>query len=535
MDGPMHGSADRPWDPPPARCGRPGPAARAARPAGITSPPMRDHYDLCVIGSGPAGEKGAAQAAYFGKTVCLVERAPKPGGAAVNTGTLPSKTLRETALYFSSLRQRGLYGIDYRVKPDITIGDFMYRERAVVESAWRLIDQNLDRHQVDRLQGMARFVDAGTLEVTRFNEPPRRVTAGVFLLATGSRPTRPDGIPFDGRVVVDSDDVLSLSAIPKRLVVIGGGVIGCEYAGIFAALGVRVTLVNAKERLLTQLDADCSDALRQEMTRRLGVQVLLDTTVAGIRVDGDLGLVALGDGRELVADCVLHCAGRDGNTADLALAAAGVRTNARGFVQVDERFRTANPRVYAAGDVIGFPALASTAMEQARVAMCHAFDLKYKTAVSAVLPYGVWTVPECATVGVGEDDARARGLPIEIGKAWFRDNPRGQIIGDTEGFVKLVFRTDDQRLLGASVVGEGACELVHIPAAVIQLGGTLDYFIQAVFNYPTLADAFKYAAYDGLQRLQKRVSKAMAERSRSTTPLGTPTTPTTPPPAPPAT
>ena len=479
---------------------------------------MNDHFDLCVIGGGPAGEKGAAQAAYFGKKVCLIERSPKPGGAAVNTGTIPSKTLRETALYFSGLRQHGLYGVDYHVKSDITVGEFMFRERAVVDAAWQQIEENLARHGVVRVQGQARFSGPHTVEVTRFKEAPRSITADVFLLATGSRPSHPSEIPFDGRLVVDSDDVLSLTAIPSRLVVIGGGVIGCEYASIFAALGVRVTLVNAKERLLMQVDTDLSDALRQEMTRRLGMQVVLDASVSAVRVEGNLGLVTLGDGRELVADCVLYCAGREGNTQDLGLEAAGVRTNARGFVQVDATFRTNNPRIFAAGDIVGFPALASTAMEQARVAMCHAFDLRYKKAVSAVLPYGVWTIPELATVGLGEDDARAQGIPVEIGKAWFRDNPRGQIIGDTEGFVKLVFRTDDQTLIGASVIGEGACELIHVPAAVIHFKGTLDFFIQSVFNYPTLSDAFKYAAYDGLQRLQKRVSKAMEARSRSPSP-----------------
>ncbi len=487
---------------------------------------MAEHYDLCVIGSGPAGEKGAAQVAYFGKTVCLVERAPKPGGAAVNTGTIPSKTLRETALYLSGLRQRGLYGIEYRVKSDITIGDFMHRERAVVEQAWQAIEQNLERHRIAKVQGGARFVDPHTIEVARFKQPERRITADVFLLATGSRPTRPAEIPFDGRLVMDSDDILTLTAIPRRLIVIGGGVIGCEYAGIFAALGVRVTIINSRERLLMQLDADLSDALRTEMTRRLGVQVILDSAVAGVRVDGDVATVTLGDGRELAADCVLYCAGREGSTGDLGLDAAGVHTNARGFATIDEHYRTSAPHIYAAGDVVGFPALASTAMEQARVAMCHAFDLRYKTSVSTVLPYGVWTVPEIATVGIGEDEARAKGMPVEIGKASFRGNPRGQIIGDTEGFAKLVFRADDQRLIGASVMGEGACELIHIPAAVLQFGGGLDYFIQSVFNYPTLSDTYKYAAYDGLQRLQRRVSRAMEANSRSLTPgIGTPVTP----------
>ncbi len=467
---------------------------------------MAEHFDLCVIGSGPAGEKGAAQAAYFGKSVCLIERAPKPGGAAVNTGTIPSKTLRETALYLSGVRQRGLYGVDVRVKSDITIGDFMRRERAVVEATWQLIEANLDRHQVKRVQGAAHFTDAHTVTVSRFGQPPQVISADVFLLATGSRPAHPAEIPFDGRTVVDSDDVLSLSHIPQRLVVIGGGVIGCEYAGIFAALGVKVTLVNSKERLLMQLDADLSDALRTEMTRRLGVQVVLDSAVTGIAIENDLATVALGDGRELVAECVLYCAGREGNTESLNLEAAGVKMNHRGFVVVDEHFRTSAAHIFAAGDVVGFPALASAAMEQSRVAMCHAFDLKYKTRVSPVLPYGVWTVPEIATVGLGEDEARAKGLPVEVGKSSYRLNPRGQVIGDTEGFVKLVFRQDDYSIVGASVIGEHACELVHVPAAVMHFKGTLDYFIQATFNFPTLTDAFKYAAYDGLQRLQKRMS-----------------------------
>lgn len=476
---------------------------------------MAEHYDLCVIGSGPAGEKGAAQAAYFGKSVCLIERAPKPGGAAVNTGTIPSKTLRETALYLSGLRQRGLYGVDYRVKSDITIGDFMHRERAVVEASWQMIDANIERHNITKVQGQAHFVDATRVDVDRFGQPARRISADVFLLATGSRPSHPSDIPFDGRIVMDSDDVLTLTRIPRRLVVIGGGVIGCEYAGIFGALGVRVTLINSRERLLMQLDSDLSDALRTELTRRLGVQVVLDAAVTGVKVDGDLATVTLGDGSEIVGDCVLYCAGREGNVESLHLEKARVKTNQRGFVQVDSSYRTSTPHIFAAGDVVGFPALSSTAMDQARVAMCHAFDFKYKMSMGTILPYGVWTVPEIATVGMGEDEARNKGLPVEIGKASFRLNPRGQIIGETEGFVKLVFRSDDKRLIGASVVGEGACEMIHVPAAVIHFNGNLEYFIEAVFNYPTLGDAFKYAAYDGMQRLQKRVSRAMEANSRT--------------------
>jgi NAD(P) transhydrogenase len=469
---------------------------------------MADHFDLLVIGAGPAGEKGAAQAAYFGKRVCLVDRAPKPGGNSVNTGSLPSKTLRETALYFSGLRQRGLYGVEYHVKSDITIGDFMHRERAVIESAWQLIEENLARHHVTTVQGQARIVDAHTVEVSRFREPVQRLTADVLLVATGSHPVRPDSIPFDGETVVDSETLLTLREIPTRLIVIGGGVIGCEYAGTFAALGVRVTLINARERLLTQLDADVSDALCAEMTRRLGVQVLLNAEVRTIRLEGGdrpVATVVLTDGTELVADCVLYSIGRAGATAGLGLEEAGVRLNARGFVLVDEAYRTTVPSIFAAGDVVGFPALASTSMEQARVAMCHAFDLRYKERVSPVLPYGMWTVPEVAMVGETEESARAKGLPYEIGRTSYRMNTRGQIVGDLDGFLKLVFRRDDQRLLGCTVMGDGACELIHLAAAVMSFGGTIDYFIQAVFNYPTLSDAYKYAAYDGLQRLARRI------------------------------
>lgn len=476
---------------------------------------MHDHYDLCVIGSGPAGEKGAAQAAYFGKRVCLIERAPKPGGAAVNTGAIPARTLRETALYFSGLRRHGLYGVEYRVKPDITIGDFMHRERAVVDASWRMIARNLDEHGVAQLQGEARFVDAGTVEVTRHGEEARTVSADVFLLATGSRTGRRPGVPYDGRTVVGTEEVLSIPAVPSRLVVVGADEAGCEYAATFAALGARVTLICEEPRLLPSLDADVADALRGELTRRLGIQVLLDVPLRAVRTDGDRAVVALADGRELVAECVLAGGAREGGTAGLGLAAADVLLDPHGFVRVDDDFRTSNPRIFAAGDVTGRAPHAGAAMEQGRVAMCHAFDLRYKTRVADVIPGGVWTIPEVATVGLGEEEAGARGITVETGRASFRTNAHGQIVGETEGFVKLVFRTDDKRLVGASILGDGACELVHLPAAVLHFEGTLDYFIDAVFNFPTFGEAFKYAAYDGLQRLQRRVSKAMEARSRA--------------------
>ena len=471
-----------------------------------------ERFDLVVVGAGPAGEKGAAQAAYFGKKVCVIERAPKPGGAAVNTGTIPSKTLRETALYFSGLKQRGLYGVDYHVQTDITVSDFMFRERLVVEAQWDLIQKNFERHNVTVVQGTARFADPHTLEVTRFREEPRHIRGDVVLIGTGSRPLRPADVPFDDTVIVDSDSLLRLQKIPARMVVIGGGVIGCEYASIFAALGVKVTIVNQRERIMMQLDGEVSEVLRAELTRRLGISIMLNAEVAGIETNGEVGRVTLTDGSVVHGECVLYCAGREGNTSELNLASAGVRTNARGFILTDENYRAAAEAVYAAGDVVGFPALASTAMEQARVAMCHAFDLKYKQRVSPVLPYGVWTIPEVAMVGETEESARAAGILYEIGKSSFTQNPRGLIVGD-EGFVKLIFGVAGQRLLGAAIVGESACELIHVAAGVLAVDGTIDFFIQSVFNYPALSDAYKYAAYDGLQRLSKRASRREGLRS----------------------
>ena len=463
-----------------------------------------DHYDLIVIGAGPAGEKGGAQAAYFGKRVAVIERAPRPGGAAVNTGTVPSKALRETALYFSGLRQRGLYGVDFNVKKDITIADFMYRERAVVESQWRLISENLDRHGIDQIQGQARFLDAQTIEVSRYGTEPRPLTSEHFLIATGSHPLQPETTVVDGEVIIDSDSVLTLQKIPTSMLVVGGGAVGCEYACIFAALGVRVTLITNRTRLVAHLDAELGDALRQQMTARLGITIYLDTDVSYLANENGRAVVRLGGDSELSADCALYSAGRVGASAGLGLENAGIRTNSRGFILTDEHYRTSQRRIYAAGDIIGFPALASTAMEQARVAVCHAFDLRYKQAMANVIPYAVYTIPEIATVGLNEEQLKLRDIPYEIGRAPYRSNARGMIVGDTEGFVKLLFRPDDQRLLGASIVGENAAELIHIAASCLSHQSTIDYFIQSVFNYPSLAEAYKYAAYDGLQALARR-------------------------------
>lgn len=463
-----------------------------------------EQFDLVVIGAGPAGVSAAAQAAYFGKTVCLIEKAPKPGGAAVNTATIPSKTLRETALYFSGLRQRALFGLDLRVKPDIAIGDFMQRERPAIEGEWNRIHEGIERQGITTIQGAATFTDAGTVEVTRYGQPARLVAARVFLVATGSSPQPPSTGVVDDEVIVDSESVLTLQKIPTSMVVVGGGVVGCEFACMFGALGVRVTIVNARSRLLAHMEAEVSDALRQAMTARLGITVLCDVDIAAVEVDAGRAHVTMTDERTISTDVVLVCSGRVGNSRDMGLEPLGVQSDARGFLKVDTHHRTSAPHIYAAGDVTGFPVLASVSIEQARAAVCHAFDQKYKGESPDAMPYGVWTIPEIATVGESEDALLAREVPFEVGRASFRNTPRGQILGDTDGFLKLVFHREDQRLLGVTIVGEGACEMIHVGMTAIAFGATIDYFVQAAFTYPSLHDTYKQAAHDGLQRLQRR-------------------------------
>ncbi len=461
-----------------------------------------ERYDLVILGGGPAGEKGAAQAAYFGHRVALVEREPWVGGAGINTGTIPSKTLRETALYFSGLRQRGLYGVDYTVKSDLTVRDFMYREREVVAALRAKAEQNLQRHRVTVVRGVGSFEDPHTIRVRRDGAPDRLLHGDVILIATGSRPYRPPEVPFDDRLILDSDTILRMDRLPRSLVVVGAGVIGCEYASMFRALGIRVTLLGGRGRLLPFLDAEISERLRLQM-ELLGVDIRLGAQVERYDPRQDRVRLVLAGGEVLEADQVLVAAGRLGNTEDLRLERVGLVPDRRGLLRVNEHYQTSLPHVYAAGDVIGFPALAAVSMEQARVAVCHAFDLRYKTRVSPLLPIAVYTIPEVAAAGETEETCRARGLAYGVGRAYYGDNARGQIIGDLAGEVKLLFAPDDQRLLGVHVIGEIASELIHVGQACLQLGGTLDFFIQTVFNYPTLGEAYKYAAYDGLGNLAR--------------------------------
>lgn len=458
-----------------------------------------ESFDLVVLGSGPAGEKGAAQAAYFGKRVALVEKAPFLGGAGINTGTVPSKTLRETALYFSGLRQRGLYGVDYTIKKDITIPDFMYREAEVVRALRTIVGGNLDRHRVEVVQGRARFEDAHTIRVAGADGRERVLRAEVVLIATGSYPNWPDDTPQDPRLF-DSDTVLQMDRLPRSLLVVGAGVIGCEYATMFRAMGIEVSLLAGHDRLLPFLDHEIGDRWKEQV-ERLGVRLHLKDSVASLSLDRPELVVHLKSGGRLEVERVLFATGRMGATAGLGLERIGLVPERRGHLKVDENYRTAVPNVYAAGDVIGFPALASTAMEQARVAMCHAFDIQYRAGVSELLPMAVYTIPELAAVGETEESCREKGIPHAVGRAHYERNSRGQIIGDMAGLLKLVFRVPDKKLLGVHILGEMASELVHVGQACLHFGGGLDDFIASVYNYPTLGEAYKYAAYDGLGNL----------------------------------
>jgi NAD(P) transhydrogenase len=460
-----------------------------------------NRYDLVVIGSGPAGEKGAAQAAYFGKRVALVERARHLGGAGINTGTVPSKTLRESALYYSGLRQRGLYGADYSLKEGLTVAHFMYRERIVVENEWGIIQRNLDRHRIEVIHGEASLKDAHTVHVRTPDGAGRDLTTEIILIATGSAPYHPPGVPFDGRVIFDSDSILRMHRIPHTMAVVGGGVIGSEYASIFTAIGVEVTLVESGERLLPFVDREIAERLQARLSS-LGLHFMFNERVAAVTVADDRVRLRLRDGSELACDIALFAAGRQSNVEGLGLERVGIELGTRGLIPVNERYQTRVPTIFAVGDVIGFPALASTSMEQARVAMVHAFNLLYKEQVSPILPLAVYTIPEIAMVGLSEDACREQKVPYLVGRAFYDKSPRGQIIGDLSGMVKLVFSVEDKRLLGVHHIGELAAELVHIGAHVMAAAGTIDAFIDAVYNYPTLSDSYKYAAYDGLDHWQ---------------------------------
>lgn len=463
-----------------------------------------EHFDLVVIGSGPAGEKGAAQAAYHGRRVAIVERSPTVGGTAVATGGIPSKALRETALYVSGSRTKDVYGVSLALDREATFEHLKVRAAEISAVMSGVVRDNIDRHRIDLVHGDARLAPEGRVHVVS-DGGERVLHADVVLVATGSRPLRPPAIPFDGHIVLDSDEILRLDRPFQSMVIVGAGPVGCEYASTFAAVGTEVHLVEQSRRLLPVLDGEVSRLLESSL-RRSGVDLALGSALSGLEHDGRSLVVELDGGRVLRSDRLLFAAGRVGNTEGLGLEAVGVETDDRGRIVVDENFQTTAEHVFAAGDVVGPPALASVSMEQARVAMCHAFGIPLRQAVDRLLPVAVYTIPEAAGVGLTEQAAQDAGLDYEVGRGWFEKNPRAVIAGDTEGLVKLVCESKHGRLLGVHILGDDAAELIHQGQAVIRAGGGIEEFIHATFNVPTRSDAYKYAAYDALTHLEVRAA-----------------------------
>ena len=461
------------------------------------------HYDLIVIGSGPAGRRAAVQGAKLKKRVLVVERGHRVGGVSVHTGTIPSKTLRETVLNLSGWRERGFYGRAYRAKQNITAEDLRKRLHITLDHEVEVLEHQFARNTVDTVIGSARFVDPHTVAVDGANGTTT-YTAERFLIAVGTKPYRPSHIGFDGENIVDSDEILDLSRIPRQLVVVGASVIGVEYASIFSALDVKVTIVEPQASMLPFLDRELADEFIHDLRDR-GVAIRFNAKVTGATVQGpESCLVSLADGRQLRADMVLFSAGREGAIDALDLAACGLEADDRGRLSVDKAtFQTAQPHIYAAGDIVGFPSLASTSMEQGRIAACHAFDEPAHKAPE-FFPYGIYSVPEISTIGMSEEQARERGVPYECGVARFRETSRGHIMGIGSGFMKMLFALETRRLLGVHIVGEGATELIHIGQAVLNLEGTLDYFVENTFNFPTLAEAYKVAALDAWNRMPRQ-------------------------------
>ncbi|EPE98496.1 MULTISPECIES: Si-specific NAD(P)(+) transhydrogenase [Rhizobium] len=458
-------------------------------------------YDLVVVGSGPAGRRGAIQAAKLGKKVLVIEQGKRVGGVSVHTGTIPSKTLRETALNLSGWRERGFYGRSYRVKEEISADDLRRRLLITLDHEVEVLEHQFARNRVQHIRGKASFVDASTLEVVKDDGEVVKVTGASVLLAVGTKPFRPDYIPFDNKTVLDSDELLDIGELPRSMAVIGAGVIGIEYATIFSALDTAVTVIDPKTTMLDFIDREIVEDFTYQLRDR-NMKILLGTKADKVtRLDNGKVELKLDNGRHLVTDMVLFAAGRLGATDTLNLPAAGLEADSRGRLKVNpETFQTSVPNIYAAGDVVGFPSLASTSMEQGRIAA--------RVAIGAVakeppkyFPYGIYAVPEISTCGLTEEEMKERGIPYECGIARFRETSRGHIMGLDTGLLKLIFSLKTRRLLGVHIVGEGATELVHIGQAVLNLKGTVEYFVENTFNYPTLAEAYKIAGLDAWNRM----------------------------------
>lgn len=455
-------------------------------------------YELIVIGTGPAGEKAAVKAAYFGHKVAIVEKESRFGGAEVVTGTLPSKTLKETALFFSGKYEKGLYGIDRDLEHTASIQDFMYRKDYVTQTEGKEIEENLQRHGVDVYRGEASFVDAHTIAIG-----DQQISADYIIIATGSYPFHPPEIPFDGKRVLDSDTILLLDRFPKSLCVVGAGVIGCEYTTIFATVGTKVYLINDKDQILPFVDKEVSSDLVHQM-QTAGVEILFNTKITSMKVPQNAEEpieIQLENGQTLHVDMFLYSAGRSGNTKALKCESIGLQLGKRETVAVDATYRSNLPHIYAVGDVIGFPALASTSMDQGRVAVAHIFKTQDLEHLPSYFPYGIYTVPEVSMVGITEEEAKKENLSYCIGKARYADMARGKIMGATAGFLKLIFDRSTLTIRGVHVIGHIATEIIHYGLALVEEEKNLYDVIGTVFNFPTLHDLYKYAAYDGLSNL----------------------------------
>jgi NAD(P) transhydrogenase len=459
-------------------------------------------YDLLVVGTGPGGQKAALAAAKAGHRVAIVEKKAVVGGACINTGTIPSKSLREAVLYLSGWREHAFYGASYAVKHDITIIDLLVRTTYVIQHELDVIQHQMFRNGVDLIRAGASFSDPHTMSLAMLDgSGTRTATAKFIVLATGTDAAQPRDCTVDDQSIFTSDAILQLDRIPRTLAVVGAGVIGCEYASMFAALGTRVTLIDSRPSLLSFIDQEISDALAFHL-RENNVMLRLNETVEHLERNEDGHVTThLKSGKHLTTEKALYSVGRVGATAALNLAAAGLVPDERGRLIVNEQYQTSVPHIYAVGDLIGFPALASTSMEQGRLATSHAFGLN-ASSVPALFPYGIYTIPEISMVGKTEAELTKDNVPYEVGKASYKEIARGQIIGDQVGVLKLLFHSDTRQLLGVHIIGEGASELVHIGQAVLSFGGTADYFVNTVFNYPTLAECYKVAAFDALNRLQ---------------------------------
>ncbi len=461
----------------------------------------RYDYDLLVIGCGPAGQRAAVQAAKIRKKVAIIDKREFVGGVCVNAGTIPSKSFKEAVLFLSGYRQRNIYGASYRVKSEIQMDDLTFRCQRIMQTEIEVIKAQLTRNHVEVLSGTARFVDPHTVEITSVAGPTIRKTAEKFIVASGAKPMRPENVAFNGTSIFDSDDILSMQSLPRELLVVGGGVIGTEYSSMFAALGVDVTIVDARRRLLGFIDEEIIECLQYQL-RSVGVTLRLGEEVASCkpRPDGQV-VTQLKSGKVIVSDAVLFSAGRVSATEDLNLESLGVQLDTRGKISVSSTFQTTASNIYAAGDVIGFPALASTSGAQGRLATCHAFGIN--TAGREVpLPYGIYSIPEISMVGLNEEEATKASIPYETGIARYKESARGHIIGDENGMLKMLFHRETGEVIGVHIIGEYATELIHIGQAVIALRGGLSYLMDAVFNYPTLAECYKVAALDGYNKLR---------------------------------